>query len=386
MRILVAPDSFKESLTSAQAAAHIAAGIRRVFPTAHIIQLPLSDGGEGLAETLTTALGGKIMVQEVTAPMQNRVKAKFGFVGGHTAIIEMAEASGLALVPAAERNPLTATTYGTGELIRTALDLGCTRLIIGIGGSATNDGGAGMAQALGVRLLDAQGQEIPPGAAGLLELNAIDLSGRDPRLSQVEIKVACDVSNPLCGVQGAARVYGPQKGAKTAAEIELLDQALVKMAEVIKHDLGHDICALPGAGAAGGLGAGLMALAGAKLQPGLELVFELLQFDDLLCSGLDCIITGEGEINGQSLYGKVPVGVARRAKQHGIPVLAIVGSIGPDAGQVYAEGVTAIMSIAPGPISREASLAHAGELIGNAAERAMRLSKLFTPSQGVSSN
>ncbi len=382
MRILIAPDSFKESLTAAEVARRMAAGIRRVVPAAQIIQLPLSDGGEGLVETLTTAMAGQMMDQEVTAPMHNRVKAKFGVVGGHTAIIEIAEASGLTLVPAAERNPLKASSFGTGELIRAALEQGCTRLIIGVGGSATNDGGAGMAQALGVRMLNARGEDIAPGASGLLELAAIDMSAVDPRLFRTEISVACDVTNPLCGPRGAARVYGPQKGA-TPAAVDVLDQALAKMAEVVKRDMGLDIREVPGAGAAGGLGAGLMAFAGADLQPGLELVLDILQFDSLLSGGQDLIITGEGEINGQSLYGKVPVGVARRARKYGVPVLAVVGSIGPDAGQVYAEGMTAIMSIAPGPITREESMTRAGELIADATERAMRLIRVLIPAQGA---
>jgi glycerate kinase len=372
LRILIAPDSFKESLTASEVANCIAEGIRRVAPIAQIKQLPLSDGGEGLVETLTVAMGGQIMEHEVTAPMLNRVKAKFGVVGGHTAIIEMAEASGLALVPAAERNPLKATSFGTGELIRVALDLGCKRLIIGIGGSATNDGGAGMAQALGVRMLNVQGEDIVPGAAGLLELAAIDMSLVDPRLSRTEIRVACDVTNPLCGPRGAARVYGPQKGASTA-EVDIMDKALAKMAQIVKRDMGLDIDEVPGAGAAGGLGAGLNAFTGADLQPGLELVLDILQFHSLLSDGQDLIITGEGEINGQSLYGKVTVGVARQARNYNIPVIAIVGNIGSDVGQVYAEGINAIMSIAPGPITREESIARAGELITDATERVMRL-------------
>ncbi|HRW13303.1 MAG TPA: glycerate kinase [Syntrophomonas sp.] len=372
MRILIAPDSFKESLTAAQAAACIAEGIRKVLPDAEITQLPLSDGGEGLTETLVTPMNGRMLAQEVTAAMGNRVTACYGIAGAQTAILEMAAASGLALVPPAQRNPLQATTYGTGELIRAALDQGCRRLIIGIGGSATNDGGAGMARALGVRMMNTQGNDIAEGPAGLLELEAIDMAAIDARLAHTEIKVACDVTNPLCGPQGASRVYGPQKGADAAA-VELMDRALARMAEVIKRDLGLAIADLPGAGAAGGLGAGLAAFAGATLQPGLDLVLEILQFDALLAAGQDLIITGEGEINGQSLYGKVPVGVARRAREQGIPVLALVGNIGPNAEQVYAEGMTSIMSIAPGPITREQSMARAGELLTNAAERAIRL-------------
>ena len=378
MRILIAPDSFKESLSAAEAADRIAEGVLRVVPAARITRLPLSDGGEGLTETLVAAMAGRMLAREVTAPMGDRVTARFGVVGDQTGILEMAAASGLALVPPAQRNPLLATTFGTGELIRAALDQGCRRLIIGIGGSATNDGGAGMAQALGVRMLNARGKDIAPGAAGLLELDAIDMSAVDPRLSQMEINVACDVTNPLCGPRGASRIYGPQKGADTAA-VDLMDRALARMAEVVKRDLGLAICELPGAGAAGGLGAGLAAFAGAVLQPGLELVLEILQFDALLSAGQDLIITGEGEINGSSLYGKVPVGVARRAREHGIPVLALVGNIGPDAEQVYAEGITAMMSIAPGPITREQSMARAGKLLADAAERALRLIYNFPP-------
>ncbi|HWQ74820.1 MAG TPA: glycerate kinase [Syntrophomonas sp.] len=372
MHIVVAPDSFKESLTAAEAATRIAEGIYRIFPAAQITRLPLSDGGEGLTETLVAAMTGRMLKQEVTGPMGGRVTARFGVTEDHTAIMEMAEASGLALVPTAQRNPLTATTLGTGELIRAALDQGCRRLIIGIGGSATNDGGAGMAQALGVKMLDVQGRDIGPGAAGLLELASIDLSAVDPRLSLTEISAACDVTNPLCGPQGASYVYGPQKGAN-AATVERMDRALARMAEVVKRDLGLDICELPGAGAAGGLGAGLKAFAGADLRPGLDLVLDILQFDALLSAGPDLIITGEGEINGQSLYGKVPVGVARRARKYGIPVLAIAGSIGADAEQVYVEGITALMSIAPGPITRQESMTRAAELVADAAERAMRL-------------
>lgn len=376
MRILIAPDSFKESLSAPEAAACMAEGVCRVFPEAEIIKIPLSDGGEGLVDNLAAALNGKILEQEVCGPMQNRVKARFAVIEGTTAVIEMAQASGLERVPAAVRNPMHATSYGTGELIRAALDRGCRRLIIGIGGSATNDGGAGMAQALGIRLLNSRGEEIAPGAAGLLELFSIDMSGIDSRLAQASIEAACDVSNPLYGEQGAARVYGVQKGA-TEEDIDKLDQALAKLAHVIKHDLGLDVGELPGAGAAGGMGAGLMAFAGAELSPGLKLVFDLLQFENLLASGLDLIITGEGEINGQSMYGKVPVGVARLAQKYDIPVLAIVGNIGPDADLVYAEGISSIMSIAPGPISREDSMARAGDLIADASERAMRLLRDF---------
>lgn len=375
MRILIAPDSFKESLTAVQVADYMAAGVRQVYPEADIKQVPLSDGGEGLTESLTAALGGVIKHCTVTDPCGNKVQAAYGVAGDHTVIMEMAQASGLELVPRDKRNPLTATTYGTGELIKAALDEGCRTIIIGIGGSATNDGGAGMAQALGARLLDSSGREISRGGAGLLQLDRIDVAGLDPRLAETEIRVACDVTNPLYGPQGASYIYGPQKGAD-ADMVKILDRALQHWAEVIKRDLGMDVADIPGAGAAGGLGAGLLAFAGGKLQPGLDLVLEVLKMEEILASGMDLVITGEGSINQQSLYGKVPVGLARRAKRYGIPVVAIVGSIGPGAEAVYQHGIDAVISIAPGPITLEESLSRAGELIREAAHTALRLFRI----------
>lgn len=375
MRILIAPDSFKESLTAVQAAEHMAAGVRQVYPEAVIRKVPLSDGGEGLTESLTSAMGGVIKYCPVTDPCGGKVSAAYGVVENHTAIIEMAQASGLELVPRGKRNPMIATTFGTGELIKAALDQGCRTIIIGIGGSATNDGGAGMAQALGARLLDNSGREISWGGAGLLQLEHIDVTGLDPRLAETEVRVACDVTNPLYGPQGASYIYGPQKGA-SADMVRTLDRALQHWAKVIKRDLGIDVAGVPGAGAAGGLGAGLLAFAGGKLQPGLELVMDILHMEEILASGLDLVITGEGSINGQSLYGKVPVGLARRAKQYGIPVIAIVGSIGPGAGAVYQHGIDALVSIAPGPITLDESLSRAGELVREAAQTALRLLRI----------
>lgn len=375
MRILIAPDSFKESLTAVQVAEYMAAGVRKVYPEAGIKQVPLSDGGEGLTESLTSAMGGVIKYCQVTGPLGEKVHAAYGMVDSHTAIIEMAQASGLELVPRHQRNPMTATTFGTGELIKAALDEGCRTIIIGIGGSATNDGGAGMAQALGARLLDSSGREISWGGAGLLQLERIDITHLDPRLAEAEVRVACDVNNPLFGPQGASYVYGPQKGAD-ADMVKTLDQALQHWAKVINRDMGMDVANIPGAGAAGGLGAGLLAFAGGKLQPGLDLVLDVLHMEDILASGLDLVITGEGSINEQSLYGKVPVGLARRAKQHGIPVVAIVGSIGPGAEAAYQHGIDALLSIAPGPITLDESLNRAGELIREAAHTALRLFRI----------
>lgn len=375
MKILIAPDSFKESLSALEVAQHIAAGVRRVFPEAVIQQVPLSDGGEGLTESLTAAMGGVLERHQVTGPRGEKVSAVYGLVGNHTAIIEMAQASGLELVPRDQRDPMTATTFGTGELVRVALDKGCRTIIIGIGGSATNDGGAGLAQALGAKLLTSTGQEIGRGGGGLLQLDHIDISQLDPRLAETAVRVACDVTNPLYGPNGAAHIYGPQKGADPVM-VETLDRALQHWAEVIYRDLGLEVAHIPGAGAAGGLGAGLVAFAGGKLQPGLELVMDALDMEAILSSGLDLIITGEGSINGQSLFGKVPVGLARRAKQHGVPVVVIVGSIGPGSEVVYEEGIDALVSIAPGPITLEESLSRAGPLIAEAAHTTLRLFRI----------
>ncbi len=373
MRILVAPDSFKESLTASEVASFIAEGIRRVVPTAEVISIPLSDGGEGLIDILVAGTDGSFIVKEVTGPLGEKVSARLGVLGDErTAVVEMAEASGLALVPRERRNPMVTTTYGTGELILSALDLGYRRLIIGIGGSATNDGGAGMAQALGVKLLDGEGKPIAWGAEGLLQLESIDMSKADPRLREAEILVAGDVTNPLCGPNGASYVYGPQKGG-TPEMLPVMDQALAKLARVIKRDLNLEVAELKGAGAAGGLGAGLVAFAGGRLCRGLDVVFEILGFEPRLASGIDLVITGEGQINGQSLYGKVPFGVARLAKKYHIPVIAIVGSIGPDAHRTEEAGIDAIMSITPGPLTLEESMARAGELVADAAARALRL-------------
>jgi len=259
VKIVIAPDSFKGSLTALEAANAIEDGFRRVFPEAEIVKVPMADGGEGTVQSLVDATGGRIVKRIVTGPLGDKVEAQFGILGdGKTAVIEMASASGLPLIPPHKRNPMVTTTYGTGELIKAALDMDCRKFIIGIGGSATNDGGGGMAQALGVKLLDKDGNDIPFGGKGLLKLNRIDISTLDPRIAESEIVVACDVDNPLTGPRGAARVYSPQKGA-TPEMVEILEKALERFAEVVKRDLGKDVKNIPGAGAAGGLGAGLMA-------------------------------------------------------------------------------------------------------------------------------
>ncbi len=376
MRIIVAPDSFKESLRASEVAQRITEGVKNIFPAAQVIQVPLSDGGEGLSESLIAAVGGCFIDCPVTDPLGDKIQARYGILNDRrTAVIEMAAASGLPLVSRSDRNPLVTTTRGTGELILEALNAGCKSLIIGIGGSATNDGGAGMAQALGVKLLDEKGSDIGPGAQGLLKLSQIDISGLDPRLAQTEVMVACDVENPLYGLNGAAYVYGPQKGASLEM-LPLLDTALINLAEIIARDLQIKVHDVPGAGAAGGLGAGLIAFAGGKLCSGIQLAFEILGFEDILAAGADLVITGEGSINAQSLYGKVPVGVARLAKKYDLPVLALVGQIGPGAETVYEAGIDAIMSMAPGPISLEESISRAGELLTDATSRALRMIKL----------
>jgi len=378
-RIIVAPDSFKESLTAARAASCIAEGIHKVLPDAEIIQIPLSDGGEGLTDTLVAGTGGQFIHTEVSSPVGERVTARFGILGDNqTAVIEMAEASGLALVPHERRNPMVTTTYGTGELMKAALDQGCRRMIVGIGGSATNDGGSGMAEALGVRLLDADGHVIGPGAEGLLRLSSIDMSAADPRLLQTEILVASDVTNPLCGPTGASYIYGPQKGASPEM-LPLMDRALSNLARVIKRDLKLEVEGMAGAGAAGGLGAGLVAFGGGKLCSGLGMVLEILGFESKLAGGVDLVITGEGQINAQTLFGKVPSGVARLAKKYDLPVVAIVGSIGSGAEKAYEAGIDAIMSITPGPISLDEAMTRAGELVSDAAARAMRLIMIGNP-------
>ncbi|MGI6285908.1 glycerate kinase [Neomoorella humiferrea] len=378
-RIVIAPDSFKESLDAPAVAAAIAAGIKRVFPDAETVMVPMADGGEGLTSTMVAATGGRTITTTVTGPLGQPVQATWGILGdGTTGVVEMAQASGLPLVPREKRNPLYTTTYGTGELIAQALDAGCRRLIVGIGGSATNDGGAGMAQALGVRLLNAEGKDIGRGAIGLEELNRIDIEGLDPRIKETEILVACDVDNPLCGPRGASAIYGPQKGA-TPEMIPRLDAALARLADVIKRDLGKDVRELPGAGAAGGLGAGLVAFLGATLRRGIDLVMETLDLDGILAKGADLVITGEGEINHQTAFGKVPAGVARLACKYGIPVVALAGSIGEGAATVYDHGIKGFMSIVPRPLPLAYCLENAATLLTDAAERLMRLLTVLKP-------
>lgn len=372
MKIVIAPQSFKGSLSAQEVAQAIAKGIKCVVADAETIMVPMADGGEGTVEALTYGSHGQIIATEVTGPLGEKVTAKWGILGDSvSAVVEMAAASGITLVPPEKLNPLVATTYGTGELIRAALHAGCRRLIIGIGGSATNDGGAGMAQALGARFLDGKGKELPWGGAALAKLSRIDISGLDTRLAGCEVITASDVTNPLCGEQGASRVYGPQKGA-TGEMCQQLDEALANYAKVIKRDLGIDVMDIPGAGAAGGLGAGLITFLGTKIIPGIEIVSEVVGLTDYLKEA-SLVFTGEGRIDTQTLFGKTVAGVAAKAKALNIPVVAIGGEVSGDYKELYQHGVDAAVSIAPGPISLKKSMANAEKLIADAAERALRL-------------
>jgi glycerate 2-kinase len=371
MRVVIAPDKFKGSLSAAEAARAMSRGVASVCPDAIIDCVPMADGGEGTVDALVAATGGSFHDASVSGPRGELVTARFGLLGDlRTAAIEMAAASGLALVPADVRNPLTASTCGTGELLLAAVAAGATRVIVGIGGSATNDGGAGLGQALGFRLLDAQERELNPGGGELGRLARIDPSGRRLELDGIEIAVACDVTNPLCGPHGASAVYGPQKGA-TPEIVLALDRNLAHFASIVERDLGVAIKDLPGSGAAGGLGGGLVAFAGGKLSPGIELVIKAVDLEARL-KDADLCLTGEGAIDGQSPFGKTPVGVARLARSVRCPVLALAGSISAGAQAVLDQGIDAYFSICPGPIELEVAIERAGELLELATEQAVR--------------
>jgi glycerate kinase len=358
MKIVIAPDSYKESLTALEVATEIEAGFRDVFPDADYIKLPMADGGEGTVAAMVAATGGKLVAMDVTGPLGEPVAACYGLTGdGKTAVVEMAAASGLALVAPDQRNPLKTTTYGTGELIRAALDAGVRHLIIGIGGSATNDGGTGMLQALGVHLLDQAGREIRFGGGTLASLDRIDISCMDPRLNACRIEAACDVDIPLTGPHGASAVFGPQKGA-TPEMVALLDAGLARFAGLINRDLGVQVDPVPGAGAAGGMGAALLAFFGAQLRPGIDIVVEAVGLDASVRDA-DLVITGEGRIDSQTIHGKTPIGVARVAKRYGKPVIGIAGCLAPDADVVHEYGIDAVFSVISRAGTVEEALTHA---------------------------
>ena len=373
MKIIIAPDSFKGSLTARQAADAIERGVRHVTPDADIIPIPMADGGEGTVRALVDATGGRLISAHVTGPLGEPVAATYGILGdGAAAVIEMAEAAGLHLVGTTP-DPLRATTRGVGELILDALDRGMERIIVGLGGSATNDGGAGMAQALGVRLLDADGRDLPVGGAALANLVRIDCTGLDSRIARTPIVLASDVTNPLTGPDGASAVFGPQKGA-TPAMVEQLDRALNRYAAVVRRDTGRSVDAIPGAGAAGGLGAGFLAFTDATMRSGVDLVIETVGLKERAV-GADYCFTGEGRVDGQTQYGKTPMGVARAVREAApaCRVIALAGSIGEDAEQLNALGCTAMFGIQPGAVSLQEALAGASRNLERTAEQVMRL-------------
>ncbi len=371
MKIVIAPQGFKGSLTALEIARAIETGIKRAMPDAETVLVPVADGGDGTLQALVDSSGGRIVTSTVTGPLGRLVQAQWGAMGdGVTAVIEMARASGLALIKREERDPLHATTRGTGELVKTALDAGLRRFIVGIGGSATNDGGAGLAQSLGARLLDKSGKDLEPGGAALAHLDRIDVSKMDPRLKESKFTVACDVNNPLCGATGASAIFGPQKGA-TPEMVKQLDAALGHLADVIRRDIGANVKDRPGAGAAGGLGAGLMAFVDAELRAGVDIMLEAVGLEKLL-PGTDLVITGEGQIDRSTVFNKAPVGVAMLAKKRGIPVFALAGSLGDGYQQVHQHGIDAVFSLVNGPMSLDDAMARTSDLISAQAEEIAR--------------
>jgi glycerate kinase len=354
-------------------------GILRVFPQAETVLAPVADGGDGTLDALVRSTRGELFTSRVMGPLGEPVPAMWGVMGGGqasepTAVIEMARASGLALVPPRRRNPKVTTTYGTGELIKEALERGYRRIIVGLGGSATNDGGVGMAQALGVHFLDSNGRELPFGGAALSKLARVDMANLHPGVMEARIIAATDVTNPLCGPSGASAVYGPQKGASPEV-VEELDKALDHLSRIVKRNLGLDVRDVPRAGAAGGLGAGLMAFLNAEIESGIDLVCRVLGMEEHL-AGADLVITGEGRVDTSTIYDKAPVGVARWAKARSIPVIAIAGSLGPGYQEVYQHGIDAIVPILPRPMSFEESMSRTYDLICSATERTMSLLKV----------
>ena len=371
MRIVVAPNAFKGSLSALAAAKAIGDGIRLADPDADLTLVPIADGGDGTVDALVAGADGQHRVLRVRGPLTDPVDADYGVIdGGKTAVIEMAKAAGLALLPQDKRDPRVTTTYGVGELLQHAYDGGARHFIVGIGGSATNDGGAGMAQALGYHLLDAQGHELPPGGLALQNLARIHVGGVHANWTDAQVDVACDVTNPLTGPSGASAVYGPQKGA-TPEVVAELDAALKHFAQIIRRDLGVDVEPLPGAGAAGGLGAGLVAFTGARLRPGAEMVMEALNLDDRI-KGADLVITGEGRLDSQTArFGKGPAAVARHARKAGIPVVALAGGIADEAElRLLFDGLEATVVE---PCTLEDAIAQAEPLLLRAANRVMRL-------------
>lgn len=372
--VLVAPSGFKESLGAREVAEHIATGVLRVMPGAQVLKAPMVDGGEGFTEALVEATGGTMHALRVTGPLGEPVDSFFGSLGGRaqsTAVIEMAAAAGLRLVPRERRNPMLTTSYGVGELIRAALDSGAERILLGCGDSGINDGGAGMAQALGARLLDDEGWPIGHGGGELGRLQRIDLSRLDPRLAHVQLDAAVNWHNALLGERGVARVFGPQKGA-TPEQVQALEGALVRYACLVQQATNRDVGAMPGAGASGGLGAGIAGLLGGRLHPRYEIVMQYLELDRLI-EQADLVITAEGSLDGQTPYGKIPAEVAQRAKRRGLPVIALAGTIGKGVRINFDHGIDAFASILTRPCTLEDAIANADKLLVRAAEDALRM-------------
>lgn len=371
MKLVAAPNAFKGSLSAEQAAQAIEGGARRALPQLEVVTLPIADGGDGTAEVLCKACGGRFREAPALDALGRELAARYALLDDGSAVLDVATASGLARLAPSELDPLRASSEGTGQLVQAALAAGARRVVLGVGGSACIDGGAGVLRALGARLLDRAGRELAPGGAALTELSRIDLTGLDERARTVPIEVACDVDSPLLGEQGAARVFGPQKGA-SAAEIERLEAGLTRLAALIAEERGVDVTRVAGGGAAGGIAAGLHGLLGAKLVRGVELVLERVGFDRVIV-GADLCVTGEGQLDRQSLRNKGPLGVARRAAAQGVPTLALVGGIAPDVTSADFPELAAMFSICSRPMSREQAEREAGALLAAAAEQAVRL-------------
>lgn len=378
MKVLVVPDSFKGSLTSNQICQIVEYSIKKINNEASVQKIPMADGGEGTVDALVLNTGGEFKNCKVTGPMGNMVNATYGILGDkETAVIEMASASGLTLVPEGERNPLFASTYGTGELIKDALDQGCSKIIMGIGGSATNDGGVGMLKSLGYEFLDKDGQEISTGARGLLEIHDINFDKVDDRLRNTHFLVACDVDNPLYGPKGATFTYGPQKGA-TEEMLPLLEKGLKNFDKIIIKKLGKHVADMPGSGAAGGIGAGLLGFLNTTLKSGFEIISASIGLDNIICdNNFDLIITGEGQINNQTLHGKLPYGIGQLGKKYKVPVVAIVGSIGEGIEPIYSNGMTSVFSIVNQPMSLKDSINNCETLLSDTVKRIFRLIQEF---------
>lgn len=374
MKVIIASDSFKGSCSALEVANSIEKGFRRIFENTNVIKIPVADGGEGTVDALVLGTNGKYEEVDVLNPLGGIIKAKYGIIHNNIAVIEMAAASGLTLVNINNLNPLITTTYGTGQLIKSAIERGIRKIYVGLGGSSTNDGGVGMAQALGISFKNEAGEEIGFGGGQLKYIKSIDISNIHPLLKKTEIIAISDVENPLFGPKGAAYIFGPQKGANKRM-IKELDDNLRHLGEIVNIQLNKDITNVPGVGAAGGLGAGLIAFCNATIEPGIEKVLDIINIDKRMIDA-DLVITGEGRIDGQSKYGKVPVGVAKRALKYNVPVIAIVGSVGDGASEVYSYGIDLITDIINKPMTLDEAMERAPELIADAAENVARIFKM----------